>query len=198
MYSLPPPPPPLEVGLVGCSRLVGGTRQQASLEARWTRAPAGLQRGHFILSEQVSYHQQLTFRLSGHQQQQQKHRLELFFCHRVQSRYSSWIAFRTYATMLFQFVALKRPDLFEFSGQIASSDAREKKRKKKKKKKKKRHFFFSLGTRNGSAGLLQGLQLCLETFYFSKRLHVTPTAWRKSYTNLCGAIEILDKSNEKT
>ena len=36
------PPSPLEVGLVGCSRLVGGTRQQASLEARWTRAPAGL------------------------------------------------------------------------------------------------------------------------------------------------------------
>ena len=76
-------PPPLEVGLVGCSRLVGGTRQQASLEARCTRAAAGLLRGHFILSEQVSYHQQLTFRLSGHQQQQQKHRLELFFCHRV-------------------------------------------------------------------------------------------------------------------
>ena len=43
MYVLPPSPPsPLEVGLVGCSRLVGGTRQQASLEARWTRAPAGL------------------------------------------------------------------------------------------------------------------------------------------------------------
>ena len=37
-----PSPPPLEVGLVGCSPLVGGTRQQASLEARWTRAPAGL------------------------------------------------------------------------------------------------------------------------------------------------------------
>ena len=36
------PPSPLEVGLVGGSRLVGGTRQQASLEARWTRAPAGL------------------------------------------------------------------------------------------------------------------------------------------------------------
>ena len=33
---------PNAVGLVGCSRLVGGTRQQASLEARWTRAPAGL------------------------------------------------------------------------------------------------------------------------------------------------------------
>ena len=43
MYVLPPspPPPPLKVGLVGCSPLVGGTRQQASLEARWTRAPAG-------------------------------------------------------------------------------------------------------------------------------------------------------------
>ena len=37
------PTPPLEVGLVGCSPLLeGGTRQQASLEARWTRAPAGL------------------------------------------------------------------------------------------------------------------------------------------------------------
>ena len=37
------PTPPLEVGLVGCSSLLeGGTRQQASLEARWTRAPAGL------------------------------------------------------------------------------------------------------------------------------------------------------------
>ena len=33
---------PLEVGLVGGSRLVGGTRQQASIEARRTRAPAGL------------------------------------------------------------------------------------------------------------------------------------------------------------
>ena len=41
MYVFPPSPP-LEVGLVGCSRFVGGTRQQASLEARWTRAPAGL------------------------------------------------------------------------------------------------------------------------------------------------------------
>ena len=29
------------------------------------------------------YHQQLTFRLSGNQQQNQKHRIELFFCHRV-------------------------------------------------------------------------------------------------------------------
>lgn len=32
----------VEVGLVGCSPLVGSTRQQASLEARWTRDPAGL------------------------------------------------------------------------------------------------------------------------------------------------------------
>ena len=29
------------------------------------------------------YHQQLPFRLSGNQQQNQQHRLELFFCHRV-------------------------------------------------------------------------------------------------------------------
>ena len=31
--------------------------------------------------------------------------------------------------MLFQFVVFKRPDLFEFFGQIALSDAREKKAK---------------------------------------------------------------------
>ena len=82
--SLSPAPPPLEVELVGCSPLVGGTRQQASLEARWTRDPAGLwARTCLFYRNNFVYHQQLTFRLSGNTQQNQKQRIELFCCHRV-------------------------------------------------------------------------------------------------------------------
>ena len=42
MYVLPPSPPPASGRIGRLLPFVGGTRQQASLEARWTRAPAGL------------------------------------------------------------------------------------------------------------------------------------------------------------
>ena len=62
----------------------GGTRQQASFEARWTRDPAALWARTFLLYRyKFIYHQQLTFRLSGTKQQNQNQRLEPFFCHRV-------------------------------------------------------------------------------------------------------------------
>ena len=47
--------------------------------------------------------------------------------------YLSWIAFRAYATMLFEFVALKRPDLFELFGKIVRT---------MRAKKKKTHFHW--------------------------------------------------------
>ena len=47
--------------------------------------------------------------------------------------YPSWIAFRAYATMLLYFVALKRPDLFEFFGKIVRT---------MRAKKKKTHFHW--------------------------------------------------------
>ena len=79
--SLPPLPP--QVGLVGCSRLWGVPGNRLPSKLGGLAPPPVCSADILFYRNKVISHQHLTFRLSGHQQQQQKPRLEFFFCHRV-------------------------------------------------------------------------------------------------------------------
>ena len=80
--SLPPLPPRGRIGRLlpfgGGYPATGFPR--SSVDSRPRRFVA---RTFLFYRNKFIYHQQLTFRLSGNQQQNQKHRIELFFCHRV-------------------------------------------------------------------------------------------------------------------